>query len=217
MTIPSFLEVQFPPRISYGLQGGPSFRTTLHVASSGREKRNVDWSVARSMWDASKGLQTQTELDVLLSFFRVVRGRAVGFRWKDWMDYTVTAQAIGTGDGVEDDFQIIKAYTVGSESYTRTINKPVTASVVSALNVALANTVSVWVDGVLQTLTTDYTVSHTTGVIHFVVPPPVGDVITVTCEFDVPVRFDTDEIRTSMERFNDAAWEQIPIVELKLD
>jgi hypothetical protein len=45
------------------------------------------------------------------------------------------------------------------------------------------STINAFVDGVLQTLTTDYTVDEATGLIHFVAPPADGAVIVVTYEF----------------------------------
>ena len=47
------------------------------------------------------------------------------------------------------------------------------------------DSLNVFVDGALQTLTTDYTVSATTGLIHFVVAPIDGAEIVVTYEFSL--------------------------------
>jgi hypothetical protein len=65
------------------------------------EQRNINWSSARGRWDVASGLKKQTQLDTLIAFFRARKGRAHGFRFKDWTDYKATGQAIGTGDGYE--------------------------------------------------------------------------------------------------------------------
>jgi uncharacterized protein (TIGR02217 family) len=39
----------------------------------------------------------------------------------------------------------------------------------------------------------------------------------VTCEFDVPVRFDADELSSSMDRFLTESWSNIPLVEILLE
>ncbi len=57
MTIASFVEVQFPPKISAGAKGGPGFSTTVTALSSGAEKRNVNWSRERPQYDISTGLR----------------------------------------------------------------------------------------------------------------------------------------------------------------
>ena len=43
----AFHEVQFPPDISYGASGGPTYATSVVTTVSGFEKRNANWSQAR--------------------------------------------------------------------------------------------------------------------------------------------------------------------------
>lgn len=199
-----FIEQQFPPNISYGSKGGPGFSTTVFISDSGAEQRNINWQDARARYDVSHGIKDIDDMDAILAFFYNVKGMAIGFRYKDWADYQLVDEPIGTGDASETVFQIIKTYTVGSEDYVRDIKKIVDGTLV------------VKVDGVTQTLTTDYTVNINTGVITFVLPVPLNDVVTVTCEFDVPVRFDTDQMDITQEAWRLETWDSIPLVELKL-
>jgi hypothetical protein len=91
-----FDEVQFPVSISRGSVGGPTYSTDVVTLSSGVERRNQNWSQARLSYDVAPGVKNQTDLDALIVFFRARRGKARGFRFKDWLDYKGTGQAIGT-------------------------------------------------------------------------------------------------------------------------
>ena len=198
-------EVQFPTDISYGATGGPEYSTDIVETFGGHEQRNVNWSAARASYDVSHGVKTKTQLDALIAFFRARRGRAVGFRFKDWSDYSVSAQNIGTGDGAETDFQLVKTYTSGSVTVSRTITKPVNG------------TVNIYLDAVLQG--GGYTLDTTTGIVSFTVAPGVDVVVTSDFEFDVPVRFDTDSLDISLDAINSGeligSWNNIPVIEVR--
>lgn len=120
--------------------------------------------------------------DCLLSAAR--KGRAYGFRFKDWTDYKATAQALGTGDGTTKAFQLVQSYTSGVGSETRTITKPV------------LGTVAPYLGGIKQT--SGWSINTATGVLTFTVAPAQGVDVTADFEFDVPVRFDTDSMAVSV-------------------
>ncbi len=94
-----FHEVQFPPDISYGASGGPGYSTTVVTTVSGHERRNANWAMARGRWNVAHGLKKREQVAELIAFFRARRGRAYGFRFKDWTDYQAFAQSLGVGDG----------------------------------------------------------------------------------------------------------------------
>jgi hypothetical protein len=48
------------------------------------------------------------QLDELIAFCRARKGRAYGFRFKDWTDYKATGQLTGTGNGAIKIFQLVK-------------------------------------------------------------------------------------------------------------
>ena len=125
----SFHEVRFPDNIAYGATGGPEFATTVVATAAGHEKRNVNWAEARGRWDVASGLKKQAQIDELIAFFRALRGKAYGFRFKDWTDYKATGQLLGTGDDVLTQFQLVKHYPSGSVIEFRTITKPVAGTV----------------------------------------------------------------------------------------
>jgi len=196
-----FVEVQFPPDISYGSTGGPEYATDIVMSQSGHEQRNIHWSQARARYNVAHGVKTKAQLDALVAFFRARKGRAYGFRFKDWTDYAGVAQAIGTGDGVTTQFQLKKLYTSGAVDEARVIRKPV------------SGTVQVYRNAVLQT--TGVSVDTATGLVTFTAPPAEGQAITASFEFDVPVRFDTDRLSATLEAYGIHSWLDIPLVEVR--
>ena len=196
-----FHEVRFPDRIAVGSRGGPAFSTTVVETASGHEQRHVNWSQARGRWDVGTGLRRRDDLDELIAFFRARMGRAYGFRFKDHADYRALAQPIGVGDGTTTTFQLVKRYTSGPATVTRTIAKPV------------QGTVEVYRNAQLQS--SGVSVDHATGVVTFSGPPEPGDVLTADFELDVPVRFDVDEMELLAATRIHHEWPRIRVVELR--
>ena len=199
----AFIEVAFPSDIAYGSSGGPEYSTDIVITHGGYEQRNVNWSQARAKYNVAHGVKTQSQLDALIVFFRARKGRAVGFRFKDWSDYKVTAQVIGTGNGTNTAFQLVKAYISGGITETRTITKPV------------VGTVNVYIAGVLQT-STAYALDTTTGIITFTTAPASSAIITADFQFDVPARFDTDTLSAKLDSYGVNSWSNIPILEVRV-
>ena len=115
----SFHEIQFPPDISSGAAGGPAYSTTVVAMVSGHEKRNINWSQARGTWNVAHGLKTRDQVAQLIAFFRARKGKAYGFRFKDWTDYQGIVQPLGTGDGTTRTFPLVKRYASGGETDKR--------------------------------------------------------------------------------------------------
>jgi uncharacterized protein (TIGR02217 family) len=206
----AFHEVRFPDNISRGARGGPERRTQIVEMASGDEERNGSWADSRRRYDASYGIRKADDLAAVTAFFEARRGRLYGFRWKDWADYksclpsVVTAptdQPIGVGTGVATAFQLVKLYTSGAQSWTRTITKPVAGTVAVALN------------GVTQI--TGWTVNTTTGVITFAAAPAPGVTIVAGFEFDVAVRFDTDTLDVTLDFERLGSITSIPLIEVR--
>jgi uncharacterized protein (TIGR02217 family) len=204
----TFFEVEFPRTVGYKATGGPMFNTTVNPGFNGFEQRNRNWARVRAKWTVDlltpppsqfNGTPQQF-IDMVHSFFLVVGGKADGFRFFDHKDNAAVGQALSpVADGVNKLFQLTKTYSIGGRTYTRTITKPIQATVNNYKGVALTNTVKVYVGGVLKTLTTDYTIDVTTGIITFVTAPPNLSVISADFQFHYPVRFDTDEFPMQIE------------------
>ncbi len=204
----AFDEVRFNVNISLNAVGGLGFETDITPLTSGHEQRNKVWEEFRGEWEVDLPAMSPSDLESDLAFFYARNGRWRGFRFKDWSDYTLVRQSIGTGDGADVTWQIYKRYT-SSINYDRDLTKIVAASV------------SVWVNSSLMTEGggADYTLDYDTGIITFNTVSPVvpgsSDDIEVACEFDVPVRFDMDKPNVRMIEPALAEWRNIRIVETR--
>ncbi len=206
----AFDEIQMPLRVGFGSSGGPAFSTEVVVIDSGYERRNQNWSQARRVYDARTGVRSAADVGVMLNFFHARAGRARGFRLKDWSDFATASdgasstlwsdQTIGTGDGTSVTFQLCKNYTSGSNTHQRLISKPVSGSVTIGVNGTQVSS--------------GWSVDTTTGIVTFVTPPANGRAVTAGFQFDVPVRFDTDQLALSADNY--AMYKSdIPIVEIR--
>lgn len=195
-----FHEVQFPVDISYASTGGPCYSTDITIMKNGTEQRNINFTHPRCKYNAALGVKTEAQMAEVIRFFHARKGRGFGFRYKDWTDYQLTHELIALGDGQKNKFQIIKTYISGGFYTVREIKKPV------------SGTLTVFLD---STPETGWICDYTTGVITFTTPPESGKGIYCTGEFDVPVRFDTDEMNISMMEGDFFNWTSIPLVELR--
>lgn len=209
----AFHEIRFPANLSFGSVGGPERRTEIVTLANGFEERNTPWAHSRRRYDAGVGLRSLDDVETLIAFFEARAGQLHGFRWKDWSDYKSCPpsaspkpddQLIAIGDGETTVFQLQKTYVSGLQSYARPIRKPVQGTVL----VAIADTPRI--AGV------EFSVDAETGAVTFVQAPALGARITAGFEFDVPVRFDTDTIQTSVASFQAGDVPNVPIVEVRI-
>jgi uncharacterized protein (TIGR02217 family) len=207
----AFDELQFPLRLLPGSSGGPSFATDIVIIEGGYERRNQRWQQARRVYDARSGVRSAADYAVLACFFQARAGRARGFRVKDWADFTSAAdgistsawndQLIGTGNGSQTTFQLVKNYGSGSALQQRQIRKPV------------AGTVTVGVNG--APLASGWSLDVVTGLVTFTAAPLTGQAVTAGFQFDVPVRFDSDDLPlTAIDNRQSAA--AIPLIEVRV-
>jgi uncharacterized protein (TIGR02217 family) len=200
--------VRFPTAIGRGAVAGPERRTDVVTTASGREERNSRWANSRHKYNVGYGVKTLDDIHAVITFFEERRGRLHAFRFKDHTDFKscrplatpqASDQVIATGTGTQTAFQLVKNYSTGLRNYSRKITAPVSGSVVIA------------VDG---TPTTSFTLDAATGVITFATAPANGATITAGFEFDVPVRFDSDDIRINLDHFNGGEIPDIPLIEV---
>ena len=213
-----FQDVLFNPQVSYGATGGVEFSTTVVRMESGYEQRNINWEVSGGKWDVSQALKSQSELDDLIAFFRARRGKAYSFRFLDWTDYDISAEALGSFDGSPGTkVQIQKTYTDdGSYTQVRTVTKPVDvtdAAHTLSLTDPSYTTMTVTLDAGAATEGVDYSVDYETGEIEDLIG--VSKAVVVSCSFHVHARFDVDQMRVNIEAFDLNTWGQIPVIELK--
>lgn len=202
-----FLEIRLPEDIERGASGGPMFNTTVNEQQSGIEQRNQNWVQPLRKWSFSFGMDYREKYTEILNFFTTVRGRAYGFRFRDWSDFELDNEFIGVGDGTTRVYNLIKSYSFGGlNQLIRQIKKPVADGFV------------VTVDDIVQDYPSDYTVDFDTGVLTFksgLSTPDVGEVIRVSCKFDIPVRFDQDTLNIQLEYYKTGSVSTISIKELR--
>jgi uncharacterized protein (TIGR02217 family) len=186
---------RFPLNIAFGAIGGPGYQTSIVTVDSGREYGKANWANSRGKWNVGMRAMPKADTDDLIAFFRVVKGRAYGFRFRDWSDYQVAAGQGVIIQNADGSLQLAKQYTSGDLTEIRPISTPVSGTVV-----------------MVGGGTIDYVTGKVTG----------GSLSnTWTGEFDIPVRFDTDEMQLDAVDKNNGdgilfQWGQIPIVEIRL-
>jgi len=165
---------------------GPSVEVaaTMLTNFTGNEVVNQNRSQHRRVFNAAFGVRTLADLRILSAFFHAQAGPVNGFLVKDWTDFQTTHAAATLASGITTQgiatnttgatWQMQKKYTVASRSHTRNIKRPKAGA-------------AVYFDGVLATITTQYTYDTTTGLLTVVSGSPTA--ITWTGEFYVPCRF----------------------------
>jgi uncharacterized protein (TIGR02217 family) len=196
----SFIETpRMHDKVAFGFSGGPRFSTSVAVGFSGAEKRNVNWTQARGRWTATMLAKKQDVTESLIAHFRAVRGMAYGFRMKDWSDFECrAADSLLVELTANTTWQLYKNYTFGTNVSSRKIAKP------------RPNQVTIVGAGT-------YTVNTATGV---VTKTGGSNPTGWYGAFDVPVRFDTDDLNIEIINRNRIdgllyTWGNIPLVELK--
>ena len=96
---------------------------------------------------------------------------------------------------------MVKRYVSGSQTWVRTIAKPV------------AGTVRVALDGAEEL--GGWSVDTTTGAVTFDTAPAAGVAITAGFTFDVPVRFDTDVLDVTLDLERLGSITSIPLLEIR--
>ena len=210
MAIASFSEERFPLRISFGTSGGPERRTEIVRLSTGYESRNQRYRHAVRRYDAGSGIRSLADLYGVLAFFEARRGKLTGFRFRDPFDWRSAGhgsavapldQRLGTGDGETKTFALIKSYGSGDDAYLRPIEKPIAGS----LRVALDGTEA----------SEGFSLDPAGGIVTFDAAPAEGMAVTAGFEFDVPVRFDMDQLTINAAAFEAGDIPAIPLVEVR--
>lgn len=194
----TFDNTRLPVDVEKGASGGPVFNTNIQALGSGAEVRNQNWKNARQKFDIGYGIQTLQDLEAVVAFFYNRRGRARSFLFKDWSDYKAVGTIIPTG-GLTGAcvIPLAKTYVDGDgNQFARFITRP-----------RFDTTPTFKVDGSPQTY-----VGIVDGLITF--SALSAGVLTGTFDFDVPVRFDTDELNINVENINAGDIQSLPVIEI---
>jgi len=181
----------FPDDLGAGSSGGPEFKTTVNESLDGERSACVWWGQPLHYYSVVRGERPDEKMTKAMRFYRLRGGAAQGFRFRDPFDNSTHPNhreqpnyldplhqvVIGAGDGVTNEFRLLKRYRhAGYE-----VERPITHTY----------EVQPFVNGFVQTLGVHYAVNHEAGVISFENPPPAGQSVTWAGRFHVPVRFTT--------------------------
>lgn len=192
------------PGLAYSVIKRPKFFTGVGKSATGREVR-VNYA-ANPLWEwdltyaylpdkQSDSAATASDLKELVGFYLSQNGSFSAFKFEDPDDNAVTAQFIGTTDGVTTTWILVRTYGGGSGAGTEPIGW-----------VNTDEPFHVFLDGTLQDPST-YTLLTTIGVLQqlrFNSAPAAGHVITVTMRFYYCVHFSADTY--DFEKFMDKLW-----------
>jgi uncharacterized protein (TIGR02217 family) len=189
----TFSNQLFPLDISYGASGGPEYATDVVVMKSGKEQRNCNYQRPRYRYNVAHGVKTKEQLEQLISFFRNHKGQAIGFCFKDWMDYQAIKQPLKLI--ANNQYQLVKLYEVDE----RIISKPVKVELY-VNNKKIKNDT--------------YKIDYQSGIISF--NKEITEVIYADFEFYVPVRFASDKLSANMDNYGSYSWLDISLIEVIL-
>lgn len=177
--------------LKYPVSKTPIWSSSVKTATSGQESRAGFWSFPRYKYsigyDVLRSDTALHELQDLVGFFNQHYGAVDDWLFNDPDDNSVTAQGFGSGNGSQTAFQLVRSYG-GFAEPVRSLN-----------SVPL-----IYKAGVLQTVTTHYTVSAT-GLVTFTSAPGSGQALTWTGTYYWRCRFLDDMI--DLQKFMHQLWE----------
>lgn len=206
----NFHDVRFPLDIALNAEGGPVRRTEIVTLVSGHEERNSPHARSRRRWNAGYGVKSLADIEKAIAFFEARAGRLYAFRFRDPFDWKSCSladepqaddQLIGTGDGAETAFQLVKTYESGGAAAVREIKKPVDGSVRISLDGAPLESGA-------------YSVDNATGLVTLAAPPPPGAAVAAGYDYDCPARFDADALTINLAAFRAGDIPSIPLIEV---
>lgn len=199
MPTPIIDAVRLPLDIETGAMLGPTFSTGVVPLSSGAEQRNQNWDQERFKANVAYGVMRKDNPDDvedgwrrIVDFFRARRGRARGFLFRDWTDY----QAVNENLYVTPDFnyatmQLAKRY----DTYIRRITRPSAQTI----QLTMAGEPYPQAGGMVAGQNMPGWNLDPKGIIRFNASLGVfAGNVKATFQFDIPVRFDSDELQVSL-------------------
>lgn len=177
------LDAELDPCIAWGFAGGPEFSTRMTALVNGRERRNARWANPRHRWSAPFQNITPEDYAEIKAMFVACLGMTHGFLFTDRLDHVATLESLGAAPAGSAAVQLVKTYTKGASSYTRTIVRPLaTGFTLYQAGVAKAGTLDA--ETGLFTPTTAWT---------------EGAALTWSGGFRIPVRFANDWLPFSID------------------
>ena len=192
--VEAFDDVLFPLALGREAEVAPEYRTEVVASAGGNETRSAAWGEARTRYDVGPGVRSEDDIRTLLAFFRARLGPARGFRLRDPFDSAGAGELLGTGDGANRRFPLVRRYGAA----VRRITRPVAGSVRVFLNGA--ETAAFAVEA---------------GTVVLDAAPAASVTVTASFGFDVPVRFADDRLTVTRATFLAGEAASVPLVEVR--
>ena len=210
---PPFHDVRLQDIVNIRAGGSLEYSTQILTTASGFEHRNGRWAQPRRRYELHFGTRRIGELRAISRFFRARKGRLHGFLWRDQLDYRSHNRASGT-QATDQPMRRLRAdgrvwafYKGLRQAPThpkfRRIFKPLAASVRLAHRGQLISPAQ-------------YAVHAAEGVIVFAAAHARTEDVTAGFDFDVPVRFDADQLEIQLTSSAAGTCAPLALVELRL-
>lgn len=194
----TMIATRLSSRVEAGFSATPEFKTTVNMLRSGQESRNAEWSSPRRKFSASYAAFSPAERDELVNCQMACRGQLNDFLFRDWLDFQARTQSLGSAPSGTTAVQLVKTYVYGSETFSRTVKRPVNG------------TVTVYQTGIAKA----GTYSTSTGLFTPSTAWTTSEPLTADFDFDVRVRFANDFAEFVMPH-RDIAEVQVELIEVR--
>lgn len=195
------------PGLTYNSVRSVKFNTGKQAALSGKESRIAYQLYPLMRFDLTYELLRDyvapSDLKALVGLFMACQGQYGTFLYSDPVFNSVTLAQFGVADGVTTAYQITATY--------QNTGGPGGAEIIQNFN----GSPLIYVNGVLQTLGTQYTLGAT-GVVTFVSVPASAAVLAWSGSFYYRVRFDTDDFDVTQFMNNFWSSKKISLQAIKL-
>lgn len=217
-----FRDVYMPADVpGFPCLSSPRFNTRIPMVDSGAESTSQRWESPLYSFKLPQAVREHDVFESIRDHWLIMRGPAFTFPFRDPLDFasvalvepnevpTITGmdQVLGTGDGINRDFQLIKTYTRGAFTYVRTVYHPVVASVIVTVN---------GVDPASLMTPLAYTIDRLTGIVQFTPAPNPAAIVRAGFLYDVEVRFESDESFDGiLHTFHNSGFADLAFVEVR--
>lgn len=190
-----FIDMRFPLEVRVETTAGPTFDVDVIIKANQQESRNINSALERWEGDCSQGAKLPKQYRPLQAFFRKAYGMAYSFRYRDPLDYQISA-AESTFESIDSTHAYLaKLYDYKGQQYTRRITKPVAGTYTPTGGSGLS-------------------LDYATGILTFGSLPS-----SFVTEFDIHVRFNTNKMTHRSIQKNPTKglivdWNDIPMIEV---
>jgi uncharacterized protein (TIGR02217 family) len=198
----AFKNIKLPANISAKAIGGPCFQSNIIETTSGKDFVQSSWSYPKIKYEIQPSQLLQSEMDTLITFFRITQGKVHSFRITDISDYSAKNQILGVVQNQNNKFDFIKTYTLENEISTRKITLVNQESVEIFVN-------KVKIDNAKFKITANF--------VEIIDQIKNGDIISANFTFDIRVRFDVNFIKFSKQGVNSYKFEESILLTEVLD